>query len=191
MLNKNLRESMVKVIIIGGGFGGINAAQALKKAPIEILLLDRTNHHVFQPLLYQVATSALSVGNICSPIREILKDQINTTVMMVNVEKIETAQRRVVTYDGESFPYDYLIVAPGARHSYFGHEKWEAYAPGLKTVTDAVRIRERVLLAFEKAERCEDYAQALLHMQFVIMGPGYFRDFIDSLLTQTLFSHLF
>lgn len=163
---------MVKVIIIGGGFGGINAAQALKNADVEILLLDRTNHHVFQPLLYQVATSALSVGNICSPIREILKGQSNTTVMMANVEKIETAQRRVVTYDGESFTYDYLIVAPGARHSYFGNEKWEAYAPGLKTVTDAVRIRERVLLAFEKAERCEDHAQALLHMQFVIIGAG-------------------
>ncbi len=163
---------MTKVVIIGGGFGGINAAKALKKANVDILLMDRTNHHVFQPLLYQVATAALSVGNIASPIREILRDQDNVTVMMVQVEKIDKEHRRVIASHGESFYYDYLIVAPGARHSYFGHDNWEAYAPGLKTVIDAVRICEHILLAFEKAENCEDFKEAEKYLRFAIIGAG-------------------
>ena len=163
---------MTQVLIIGGGFGGINAAKALKWAPVDILILDRTNHHVFQPLLYQVATAALSVGNIASPIREILRNQKNVTVLMENVEKIEVDKQQVIVSEGKIFSYDYLIVAPGARHSYFGHEEWEAYAPGLKTVADAVRIRERMLTAFEKAERCDDPEEAAKYMRFVVVGGG-------------------
>src|SRR5215203_1781044 len=113
---------MVKVIIIGGGFGGLNVAQALKGAHLEILLLDRTNHHVFQPLLYQVATAALSVSNIASPIREILKGQPNIEVLMEKVVRIDKVEQKVYTADGESFFYNFLVVAPGARHSYFGHD---------------------------------------------------------------------
>ena len=163
---------MVKVIIIGGGFGGLNAAQALKRAQVDILLLDRTNHHVFQPLLYQVATAALSVGNIASPIREILRGQPNVEVIMANVERIDKVEQKVYTTNQEVFAYDFLIVAPGTRHSYFGNDHWEAFAPGLKTVADAERIREQILLAFEKAERCKDPQQAQQYLSFAIIGAG-------------------
>lgn len=163
---------MTRVVIIGGGFGGLNAAQALKNAPVEVLVLDRMNHHVFQPLLYQVATAALSVSNVASPIREILRDQSNATVLMEQVERIDKQQQQVWTANGDVFNYDYLILAPGARHSYFGHDRWEAFAPGLKTASDAVRIREQILLAFEKAERCEDPAEAEKYLTFVIVGAG-------------------
>lgn len=163
---------MVKVIIIGGGFGGINVAQALKKAPFDILLLDRTNHHVFQPLLYQVATAALSVDNIASPIREILRGQRNTEVLMAHVNRIDKVEQKVYAAGHESFFYDFLVVAPGARHSYFGHSQWETFAPGLKTIEDALRIREQILLAFEKAELCEDPKQAQQYLRFAIVGAG-------------------
>lgn len=163
---------MKKVIIIGGGFGGINAAKALKHADVQIILIDRTNHHLFQPLLYQVATAALSSGTIASPIREILKDQANVTVIMAQVEKIDKERGCVITDQNKEYTYDYLIVAPGTRHSYFGHDKWEAYAPGLKTVVDAVRIREHLLLAFEKAEKCDDPTQAAAYLDFAIIGAG-------------------
>lgn len=163
---------MVKVIIIGGGFGGLNAAQALKGTDLSILLLDRTNHHVFQPLLYQVATAALSVSNIASPIREILKGQSNIEVLMENVERIDKVEQKVYTSDGKNFFYDFLIVAPGTRHSYFGHDHWEVFAPGLKTIADGVRIREQILLAFEKAERCENPEEAQKYLRFVIVGAG-------------------
>jgi NADH dehydrogenase len=163
---------MTKLIIIGGGFAGLNAAKALKKADVDILLIDKTNHHVFQPLLYQVATAALSVGNIASPIREILKNQMNTTVIMAQVERIDKEHQKVITTQHEIFSYDYLIVAPGTRHSYFGHDHWEAYAPGLKTVVDAVRIREHILLAFEKAEKSEDPVEAMELLTFVVIGAG-------------------
>ncbi|MBA2367680.1 MAG: NAD(P)/FAD-dependent oxidoreductase [Candidatus Protochlamydia sp.] len=163
---------MVKIVIVGGGFAGLNAAQALKKSDVEILLIDRTNHHVFQPLLYQVATAALSAENIASPIREILRKQKNVTVLMANVDKIDLQARFIEVGKGEKIPYDYLILAPGARHSYFGHDNWEAYAPGLKTIADAVRIHDQILLAFEKAEACGDPTQAENEMRFVVIGGG-------------------
>lgn len=163
---------MPKVIIIGGGFAGVTAAKALKRADVEILLLDRSNHHVFQPLLYQVATAALPLSNISAPLREIFKKQSNVTVLMANVEKIDLASQSVKTEDGQIFAYDYLIVAPGAKHSYFGHDHWEELAPGLKTGQDAARIRERLLMAFETAERCEDPKEAKRHLNFAIIGAG-------------------
>ncbi|WP_068471208.1 NAD(P)/FAD-dependent oxidoreductase [Candidatus Protochlamydia phocaeensis] len=164
---------MVKVIIIGAGFGGINAAQALKKAPVDILLIDRTNYHLFQPLLYQVATAALSIDNIASPIREILRDQSNAEVIMAEVEKIDVIQQKIGVQGGGSYAYDYLIVAPGAKQSYFGHDQWETYAPGLKTIMDAVHIREQILLAFEKAEQhYQDPEQVNRYLSFAIVGAG-------------------
>jgi NADH:ubiquinone reductase (H+-translocating) len=162
-----------KVIIIGGGFGGINAAKSLSNADVEIILIDRTNHHLFQPLLYQVATAALSPGNIAFPIRAILRKQKNATVIMGEVTAIEKENKCIVMRDGEHFNYDYLILAPGARHSYFGNDQWEPYAPGLKSLSDAINIRENVLLAFERAERNhlspEEVAKEL---RFVIIGGG-------------------
>ncbi|MCE2983145.1 MAG: NAD(P)/FAD-dependent oxidoreductase [Parachlamydia sp.] len=163
---------MRRVIIIGGGFGGLNAAKALKGADVEVLLLDRTNHHVFQPLLYQVATAALSVANIAGPIREILKRQKNATVLLAEVEKIDLEQQSIKITSGEVYNYDDLILAPGARHSYFGHDHWEAYAPGLKTIADALRIRDKILMAYEKAERADDPDEAQKEMRFVIIGGG-------------------
>lgn len=163
---------MVKIVVIGAGFGGLNAVKALKRVDAEILLIDRTNHHVFQPLLYQVSTAALSVENIASPIREILRHQQNVTVIMANVEEIETQNQQVVLGNGKKIHYDYLILAPGARHSYFGHDEWEADAPGLKTVSDALRLREQLLFAFEKAERSENPAEAENDLHFAIIGAG-------------------
>ncbi len=163
---------MVKVIIIGGGFGGINAARALKHAPVDILLIDRVNHHVFQPLLYQVATAALSIGNIAFPIREILRDQTNAEVIMGEVEHINTAEKTVQLSGGKTYPYDYLIVACGAKQSYFGHDEWKPNAPGLKTISDAIGIREKMLLSFEKAEKCDDLELMNWYLRFVIVGGG-------------------
>lgn len=161
-----------KVVIIGGGFGGLNAAKKLKKADVNVLMIDRCNHHVFQPLLYQVASAALSSGNIASPIREILRHQQNTSVIMATIGKIDLKNKQVVAVNGDTFPYDFLIIAVGATHSYFGHPEWEANAPGLKTIADAIRIRERILLAFERAERCDSYTQAANYLRFVIVGGG-------------------
>jgi NADH:ubiquinone reductase (H+-translocating) len=163
---------MVKVVIIGGGFGGLNAAKALKGARLDILLLDRTNHHVFQPLLYQVATAALSVSNIASPIREILRNQTNVEVLMEDVVQISKKEQKVYTANGDYFFYDFLIVAPGSRHSYFGHDQWETFAPGLKTIADSERIRDLILLAFEKAERCTNPQDAQRYLRFAIVGAG-------------------
>lgn len=161
-----------RVIIIGGGFGGLNAAKSLKKADVDLLVIDKTNHHCFQPLLYQVATAALSSGNIAFPIREVLRDQANTQVIMANVDSIDKNNHTVFISNGETIEYDYLIVATGATHSYFGHPEWEAYAPGLKTVIDAAIIREKILLAFELGERCEDLKDAQKYLRFVIVGAG-------------------
>lgn len=163
---------MVKVIVIGGGFGGLNAIKTLNGTHLDVLLLDRTNHHVFQPLLYQVATAALSVSNIASPLREILRGQANVEVLMEEVNCIDKEEQKVYTKDGKSFFFNFLIVAPGARHSYFGHDQWESFAPGLKTVADGDRIREQILLAFEKAERCEDPLEAQKFLRFAIVGAG-------------------
>ena len=159
------------VVIIGGGFGGLYAARELKRVPVRVTVLDRRNHHVFQPLLYQVATAALSPGDIASPIRWILRRQANTEVLLADVRAVDPARRRVVLADGE-VPYDFLIVAAGATHAYFGHDEWRTIAPGLKTLEDALDIRRRVLLAFERAERETDPARRQAQLTFVVIGGG-------------------
>ncbi|MEO8071009.1 MAG: NAD(P)/FAD-dependent oxidoreductase [Acidobacteriota bacterium] len=160
-----------RVVIIGGGFGGLSAARALQKAPVDVLLIDRRNHHVFQPLLYQVATAALSPGDIASPIRWILRGQTNVQIWMANATAIDTARRVVTLSDGET-PYDYLIVSSGSTHAYFGHDEWSQYAPGLKTLEDALDMRRRVLLAFEEAERETDRNRQRRLLTFVVVGGG-------------------
>lgn len=164
--------SKPKVIIIGGGFGGINAARKLADADVELTVIDRTNHHLFQPLLYQVATAALSPGNIAIPIREILRKQKNATVIMGDVCAIDIESRTITMNHGETMSYDYLIVATGSRHSYFGNEQWEEFAPGLKCLDDAITIRENILLTFERAERSEDPKKIASELRFVIVGGG-------------------
>ena len=159
------------VVIVGGGFGGLNAARALAGADVRVTLLDRHNYHLFQPLLYQVATAALSPGDIASPIRWILRHQQNVEVLLADVRRIDPAAKTVIT-DGETFPYDFLIVATGATHAYFGHDEWAARAPGLKTLDDALEMRRRVLLAFEAAERERDPAAQQRLLTFVIVGGG-------------------
>ena len=161
------------VVIIGGGFAGVAAARALRRAPVDVTLLDRTNHFIFQPLLYQVATGALAPSDITAPIRWILRRQRNTRVLMAEVRKIDPAARRVFVDDEmREIPYDYLIVAPGSRHAYFGHDEWEPYAPGLKAIEDASEIRRRFLLAFENAEKCEDPKEREEYLTFVVVGGG-------------------
>ena len=162
-----------RVVIIGGGFGGIAAARALRRAQVDITLIDRTNHFIFQPLLYQVATAALAPSDITAPIRWILRSQRNTEVLMAEARDIDTA-RRVVRVDDDlrELPYDYLIVAPGSRHSYFGHDEWEPYAPGLKAIEDASEIRRRFLLAYEIAEKFEDPKEQDEYLTFVVVGGG-------------------
>ena len=160
-----------RVVIIGGGFGGLYAAKALKGAPVRVTVLDRRNHHVFQPLLYQVATAALSPGDIASPIRWILRHQSNVEVLLADVVSIDPRHRRLVLADGD-MDYDFLIVAPGATHAYFGHDDWESIAPGLKTLEDALEIRSRVLLAFERAERESDDQRRRELLTFVVVGGG-------------------
>jgi NADH dehydrogenase len=160
-----------KVIIIGGGFGGLSVAKALKNADVEITLIDKTNHHLFQPLLYQVATAALSPADIAAPIRSILSNQKNVRVIMGEVIKIDTAKKKVSLVDDE-LEYDFLIVAVGSRHSYFGKDDWEKFAPGLKTMNDALKIREKILFAFEKAERLKDPKEVEKYLTFVIVGGG-------------------
>jgi NADH dehydrogenase FAD-containing subunit len=164
------------VVIVGGGFGGLAAAKALRKAPTRNILIDRTNHHVFQPLLYQVATSVLSPSQMSSPIRGILRNQKNTTVIMGQVTGLDKEQRCVFVNspDREHVPvhYDYLILATGVRHSYFGHEEFEKFAPGLKSLADAVAIRNKVLSAFEQAEAEEDPKLHQDLLTFVLVGAG-------------------
>jgi len=159
------------VVVIGGGFGGLSAATALRHAPVRVIVLDRTNHHLFQPLLYQVATSQLSPADIAKPIRSILRDQKNAIVSMSFVKEILPDSREVVT-TGRRIKYDHLIVAAGARHSYFGNPEWEPFAPGLKSIVDAVEIRRRVLTAFEQAEKYDDEVRRRSAMTFVIVGAG-------------------
>lgn len=161
-----------KVVIIGGGFGGLNLAKALKKTKLDVLLIDKTNHHLFQPLLYEVATAALSPGDIATPLREILRHQENTTVIMGEVTHIDTTRKMLTIANGDLFAYDYLIIAIGARHSYFGKDEWEPFAPGLKTISDALKIREQVLISFEKAERLDSISEASKYLNFVIIGGG-------------------
>jgi NADH dehydrogenase len=160
-----------RVVILGGGFGGLSAAHALKNAPVEVTLVDRCNYHLFQPLLYQVATGSLSPANIAAPLRQILRRQKNTKVLLAEAVDIDVTNRRVVLSDGK-IPYDTLIVATGSTHQYFGHDEWEKFAPGLKTVEDATAMRRRILLAFEAAERESDPAKLKAWMTFVIVGGG-------------------
>jgi len=160
-----------RVVIIGGGFGGLSAALRLKRAPVQVTLIDRCNYHLFQPLLYQVATGALSPANIASPLRTILKRQKNTRVLLAEATRIDAADRRVILSDG-AVEYDTLIVSAGARHQYFGHDEWEEFAPGLKTIDDATDMRRRILLAFEAAEREPDPEKLRAWMTFVIVGAG-------------------
>jgi len=163
--------SLPVVVIVGGGFGGISAARALKDTPVRVILLDRTNHHLFQPLLYQVATAGLSPADIAKPIRSVLRDQENTTVIMSEVLAIQPERREVVTQDG-AICYDHLIVATGARHSYFGHDEWESLAPGLKSLHDAIGLRRRILTAFEEAEKSTSPEVREAFLTFVVVGGG-------------------
>lgn len=160
-----------RVVIIGGGFAGLSAARALSNEPVEITLVDRRNHHLFQPLLYQVATAALNPGDIAYPIRSVVCTQRNVRTILARVDGIDVARRVVELEDGE-LSYDYLLVAAGARHSYFGKDEWEAWAPGLKTIEDALEIRRRVLSAFEAAERQSDPSQLPAILTFAIVGGG-------------------
>jgi NADH:ubiquinone reductase (H+-translocating) len=159
------------VVILGAGFGGLEAARALRHAPARVTVLDRRNHHLFQPLLYQVATAGLSPAEIASPIRRILRKQENTSVVLAEARSIDVAGRRVVLADGE-IPYDRLVVAAGATHSYFGHDEWEPFAPGLKSLEDALEIRRRALVAFEAAEREDDPERRRSWLTFVVVGGG-------------------
>src|SRR6266404_6275138 len=165
-----------RVVIVGGGFGGLGAAKALGKAPVEVILIDRTNHHVFQPLLYQVATSVLAPSQMSSSIREVLRRQRNTTVIMGEVSGVDKAQRCVFVNDADRehvpIPYDYLILATGVRPSYFGHNEFEKFAPSLKTVADAVAIRNKILSAFEQAEAEENVDLHRDLLTFVLVGAG-------------------
>ncbi len=161
-----------RILIIGGGFGGLHAARALRRANAHITLLDRQNHHLFQPLLYQVATAALSPGDIAAPLRKVLERQRNCTVYLADAVSIDLTERRVHAADGGTYSYDYLILAAGSRPAYFGHADWSTRAPGLKTIDDALAIRRRYLLAFERAEKQSDPHRRKRALTFAIVGAG-------------------
>ncbi|HEY6100768.1 MAG TPA: NAD(P)/FAD-dependent oxidoreductase [Anaeromyxobacter sp.] len=160
------------VVIVGAGFAGLEAARTLRRAPVEVTVVDRRNHHLFQPLLYQVATAALNPSDISAPIRHVLRRQANTEVVLGEVASVDAGRKVVRLEDGAELPYDFLVLATGATHSYLGHDEWAPLAPGLKTVEDAVEIRRRVLLAFELAERAGDEAARRALLAFVIVGAG-------------------
>ena len=164
--------SSKSVLILGCGFGGLWAAQHLRKAPVQVTVLDRTNYHLFSPLLYQVATAGLSAPSVAAPIRHILADQRNTTVLLGEAKSIVASEKHVVLEDGSRLSYDKLIVATGSTHSYFGHDEWAPFAPGLKTLDDALEIRRRVLLAFERAESEGDPVKRAAWLTFVVIGGG-------------------
>ena len=167
-----MATSSKTVLILGCGFAGLWAAQALRKAPVEVTVIDRTNHHLFTPLLYQVATAGLSAPSVAGPIRHILAGQRNTTVLLGDVKAINAKEKSILLEDGTAIAYDYLIVATGTTHSYFGHDDWAPHAPGLKTLADALEIRRRVLLGFEMAERESDPARRAAWLTFVVVGAG-------------------
>ena len=164
--------SLPQVVIVGGGFGGLYAAKRLRRAPVRVTVLDRRNHHLFQPLLYQVAMAGLSAGDIAYPIRSVLRRQENTDVLLAKVAAVDLAGKSLTTEDGEKIAYDYVILATGATHSYFGHPQWEPDAPGLKSLEDALEIRRRVLVAFELAERETNPDARAALMTFVVVGGG-------------------
>lgn len=161
-----------EVVILGGGFGGLNAAKALKKSPVNVTLVDQHNYHLFQPLLYQAATAALTPAEIASPVRGILRDQKNTTVYMDTITGIDKQARTVQTRSGRAIHYDYLVIATGARHSYFNNDHWAEVAPGLKSLDDAMKLRHRILLAFEQAEMEKDADRRHAFLTYVIVGAG-------------------
>ena len=161
-----------RVVIVGCGFGGLWAAQGLARAPVDVTVIDRTNHHLFTPLLYQVATAGLSAPSISAPIRHILEKQKNATVLLGDVDRIEGDRKQVVLEDGTAIPYEYLVVASGSVNHYFGHDAWAPFAPGLKTLDEALDIRARILLAFERAEREADAAKRSAWLTFVVIGGG-------------------
>ncbi|MDR6635154.1 NADH dehydrogenase [Phyllobacterium sp. 1468] len=161
-----------RLVVVGGGFGGLEAVYNLRNVDIDITIIDQRNHHLFQPLLYQVATSTLATSEIAWPIRHLVRKYKNVKTLLGTVENVDTAARTVSTADGETIPYDTLILATGARHAYFGHDDWEPYAPGLKTLEDATMIRRRILTAFEKAEREPDPAKRMEYLTLVIIGGG-------------------
>jgi len=162
---------MPRVVIVGAGFGGLWAARALRNAPVQVTVIDRNNHHLFQPLLYQVATASISPAEICAPIRSVLRKQKNTEVVLAEVTGVDVQAQRVLIHD-QSIPYDYLILATGARDSYFGHNDWAPIAPGLKSVVQATGIRRKLLLAFEMAERETDPEKRQALLTFVLVGAG-------------------
>ncbi len=162
----------VHVVIVGGGFGGLTTAQELRKANVRVTLVDRQNHHLFQPLLYQVAMAGLAPSEIAVPIRSILRRSSNTTVLLAEVKTVDLVNKRLTLGHGPDLEYDYLVLAPGARTHYFGHDDWEHFAPGLKSLDDAVEIRRRVLLAFEAAERETDPAERAKLLSFIVIGAG-------------------
>ena len=161
-----------RVVIVGGGFGGLEAAKRLASAPVQITLVDRRNHHLFQPLLYQVATAGLNPADIAQPIRAILRSQDNVEVLLGDIVDIATSTDEVLLADGTRLGFDHLVLAAGARHAYFGHDDWERHAPGLKTIEDALEIRRRVLSAFEVAERSQDAGERQAALTFVVVGAG-------------------
>ncbi|HUR95948.1 MAG TPA: NAD(P)/FAD-dependent oxidoreductase [Gemmatimonadales bacterium] len=172
MTGSREKTAVPHVLVLGGGFGGLYAAKSLRDAPVRVTVADRRNHHLFQPMLYQVATAGLNPSDIASPIRSILRGSKNTEVLLAEVQEIDVEARQVRFSDGAVLSYDYLIVATGARHSYFGHDAWEPLAPGLKSLEDALEIRRRVLLAFERAERETDAVRRHAYLTFVVVGGG-------------------
>src|SRR5258707_9951906 len=160
------------VVIVGGGFGGLRAAQALKSARVDVTLIDRRNYHLFQPLLYQVATGSLSPGQIAAPIRAVLGRQKNTRVLMGEVVDFDPAAKRILLADGAAFEYDFLIVAAGSETSYYGHDVWRPWAPGMKSIEEATNIRHKILYAFEAAERLSDPDERRAWLRFVIVGAS-------------------
>jgi NADH dehydrogenase len=161
-----------RVVIVGAGFGGLEAAFGLAGAPVRITLVDRRNHHLFQPLLYQVATASLATSEIAWPIRYLLRGRPDVTTLFATVDGVDAEGKRVLLEDGDALPYDTLILATGARHAYFGHDEWEQFAPGLKTLEDATTVRRRILVAFERAERETDPRRRAARLTFVIIGAG-------------------
>jgi NADH dehydrogenase len=161
-----------RVVIVGAGFGGLECAHRLAGAPVSITLVDRRNHHLFQPLLYQVATASLATSEIAWPIRYLMRDRREVTTLFANVNGVNAQSKRVLLDDGDTLPYDTLILATGARHAYFGHDEWEPFAPGLKTLEDATTLRRRILVAFERAERETDPERREALLTFVIIGAG-------------------
>src|SRR2546430_9914672 len=165
-------EQKYKVVILGGGFGGLAAAQKLRRAPVDVTLIDRRNFHLFQPLLYQVATGSLSPGEIAAPLRSVLSRQKNARVLLGEAADVDPEAKRVVLRDGDSYPYDSLIVASGSQTSYCGNDAWRQWAPSLKSVEEATAIRHKILYAFERAERAATEEEARAWLTFVIVGAG-------------------